>query len=82
MQQLRTQLRRFYEDNAPWARRGRDVLLAFDIGVLLFVLEVRRRARSGADEGQSDEDVPAAPSASRQGTTDPTASGPVPRSRR
>ena len=38
MQRLRTRLRSFYEDDAPWARRARDVLLAFDVGVLLFVV--------------------------------------------
>ena len=38
MQGLRARLRRFYEDDAPWARRARDALLAFDVGVLLFVV--------------------------------------------
>lgn len=35
---LRARLRSFYEDDVPWARRARDVLLAFDVGVLLFVV--------------------------------------------
>jgi voltage-gated potassium channel len=35
---LRAKLRSLYEDNTPWARRGRDALLAFDLGVLLFVV--------------------------------------------
>ncbi len=35
---LRTWLRSLYEDDASWARRARDGLLAFDVGVLLFVV--------------------------------------------
>lgn len=38
MRRFRARVRRLYEDDAPWARRARDVLLAFDIGVLLFVV--------------------------------------------
>src|SRR4051812_18047532 len=35
---LRAKLRSLYEDNTPWAHHGRDALLAFDLGVLLFVI--------------------------------------------
>jgi voltage-gated potassium channel len=38
MQRFRARLRGLYEDDAPWARRARDMLLAFDISVLLFVV--------------------------------------------
>ncbi|WP_084697930.1 potassium channel family protein [Muricoccus aerilatus] len=38
LRRLRTRLRRLYEDDTPWARRGRDVLLATDISILVFVI--------------------------------------------
>ncbi|MES2710337.1 MAG: potassium channel family protein [Pseudomonadota bacterium] len=38
MIRLRAWLRDIYEDDTPFARRARDVLLAFDVGVVLFVI--------------------------------------------
>lgn len=38
MRRFRERVRSLYEDDAPWARLARDALLAFDIGVLLFVV--------------------------------------------
>jgi voltage-gated potassium channel len=35
---FRIRLRTLYEDDVPWARAARDMLLAFDIGILLFVV--------------------------------------------
>jgi len=35
---LRIRLRSLYEDDIPWARAARDMLLAFDVGILLFVV--------------------------------------------
>ena len=34
----RARVRALYESDAPWARRSRDVLLTFDLAVLLFVI--------------------------------------------
>lgn len=38
MHRLRAQLRSLYQSDGPWARRARDALLAFDIGILLYVV--------------------------------------------
>ena len=38
MRRLRGRLRALYQSDARWARRARDAFLAFDLGVLLFVV--------------------------------------------
>lgn len=38
MRRLRVRIRSVYEDDTPWARHARDALLAFDIGIVVFVV--------------------------------------------
>jgi len=38
LRRLRSRLRSLYEDDTPWARRARDLLLVTDVGILVFVI--------------------------------------------